>query len=98
MEIEDGMDERVQESLKLLKITKDGAELKLEGRLVGHWVSLLEDIHEAHTRTSEAILVLDVSAVGFADRNGVQLLHRLRNQGVVFQGCSPFLEELCRDA
>ena len=82
----------------MLKITKDETELKLEGRLVGRWVSLLEDIYEAHMRTSDAILVLDVSAVSFADRNGVQLLHHLRNQGVAFQGCSPFLEELCRDA
>ena len=98
MKIESDMDERVQESFKLLKITKDGTELKLEGRLVDHWVSLLEDIHEAHSRTSEATLVIDVSAVSFADRNGIQLLQLLRNRGVVFQGCSPFLEELCRDA
>ena len=82
----------------MLKITKGETELKVEGRLVGRWVSLLEEIYEAHTRTSDAILVLDVSAVSFADRNGVQLLHRLRSQGVTFHGCSPFLEELCRDA
>ncbi len=82
----------------MLKITKDETELKLEGRLVGRWVDLLEEICEGHAREKEASLVLDVSAVSFADRNGVQLLHRLRNQGVAFQGCSPFLEELCRDA
>ena len=82
----------------MLKITQDETELKVEGRLVGHWVSLLEEICTAHANEKDAIQVLDVSAVSYADRNGVQLLHRLRSQGVAFHGCSPFLEELCRDA
>ena len=91
------MGKSVMESIELLKITKEEAELKIEGRLVGWWVSLLEQVCETPRHDKDAIVVLDFSGVSYADRNGVQLLHRLQNRGVVLQGCSPFLEALCRD-
>ena len=66
--------------------------LKLEGRLVGAWVSQLRDICEAHLAQAQR-LKLDFTDVTYADRNGVLLLLNLRASGVELVNCSAFLAE-----
>jgi ABC-type transporter Mla MlaB component len=66
--------------------------LRLEGRLVGPWVSVLREACEkalAEKRTP----ALDLSEVIFASRTGLALLLDLSTQGVVMSRCSPFLSE-----
>ena len=66
--------------------------LKLEGRLVGPWVSQLREICEVHL-AQERRLKLDFTDVTYADRSGVSLLLDLRVRGVELVNCSPFLIE-----
>jgi ABC-type transporter Mla MlaB component len=66
--------------------------LKLEGRLVGPWVSQLREICEVHL-AQERRVKLDFTDVTYADRSGVSLLLDLRVRGVELVNCSPFLIE-----
>lgn len=85
----------------MLKISEPVANhavtLKLEGRLVGPWVTELKNACEQHLPEHRAIS-LDLADVTFADGAGLSLLLRLRAQGVTLMNCSPFLEEELRAA
>jgi anti-anti-sigma regulatory factor len=78
-----------------ISLVCEGAQavvLRLEGRLVGQWVSVLRETCEkvlAEKRT----IALDVSEVMFASRAGLALLLDLAAQGVGLSRCSPFLSE-----
>ncbi len=69
--------------------------LRLEGRLIGPWVEELERAVEA-TQSLPRGLHLDLSRVQFVDAQGVALLQRLQDHGVVLQRVTPFIEELLR--
>lgn len=66
--------------------------LRLEGRLVGPWVDELKSACEQFLKREQAIK-LDLAEVTYADRNGVELLRRLKQQHVVFGHCSPFVAQ-----
>jgi len=67
---------------------------KLEGRLVGEWVQLLGQTCKAHQLEAGTPLILDMAAVGFADRAGRALLSCLEEQGVRCIARSPYLRAL----
>ena len=64
---------------------------KLEGRLVGQWVTLLQNMCATHDGVGKP-LALDLSAVTFASKDGVCLLRCLAQRGVECILCSPFLK------
>ena len=80
--------------LRISKIERN--VLKLEGRLVGRWVELLEDACKSETFGEDGVLTLDLSGVAIASKEGISLLRGLQDQGVKFVSCSPFLTELCK--
>ena len=82
--------------LRITRVDRDGkgVVLKLEGRMVGPWVELLRGVCSAHQRIEATALVLDLNAVEFADRDGVDLLHCLRQEGVGCASWPHFLREL----
>ena len=81
----------------MLRISKIGGNvLKLEGRLVGRWVELLAEACRSETFGEDGVLTLDLSGVTIASKEGISLLQSLRDQGVKFVSCSPFLTELCK--
>ena len=81
----------------MLKISKVGKAnhsviLKLEGRVVGPWVSELRQVCETLLSEGQA-LKLDLSDVTFADAAGVTVLSNFKSRGATFKNCSPFMEE-----
>lgn len=74
----------------------DGCSLIVEGRVKGPWVVELEKAWQAalKSRTDGKALVVDLSAVSFADWRGRKLLLEMRNQGAKFVGSSMFLSKM----
>lgn len=70
--------------------------LKLEGRLVDRWVELLRATCKILQSEIDKPLILDLSAVGFASRGGIDLLRHLQKEGVRCISWSPFLKELAQ--
>lgn len=84
----------------MLRITAEGeAEgvrtLKLEGSVVGPWVEELRTVAYACLARGSA-LRLDVSGVGYVDREGAMLLRELKRRPVQIDGYSSFINELLR--
>jgi hypothetical protein len=71
--------------------------IKLEGQLLGPWVSAVRDACRARGRRSGR-LRLDLAAVTYADAAGVQLLRDLVGAGVEIAACSGFVSELLSPA
>ena len=67
--------------------------LVLEGRLVGPWVEELQAAVMA-AGSLPGRVHLHLSGVHFVDAQGLALLHRLQDQGVILQTPSPFVQEL----
>jgi hypothetical protein len=63
--------------------------LRVEGKVVGPWVAELRDIAIRRLARSGA-LVIDLSALTFADPAGIALLRDLATRGVTFVNCSAF--------
>lgn len=82
----------------MLRITKvveslTQVTLKLEGRIVSDWVSLLE--RECQTLLHEKQRVrLDFSEVTFIDGRGVEMLKRIAAENLQILNCSAFIEDL----
>ena len=66
--------------------------LRLEGRVVGPWVTELQKSCEAVLADGRS-LELHLADVEFMDTQGVALLSTLRSRGVSFVECSPFAAE-----
>ena len=64
--------------------------LRLEGRVIGPWVSELQQLCEP-LLCNGGSLTLDVAEVTFADETGVALLSGLRLRGVELLHVTPFL-------
>jgi len=82
----------------VLRITRiddssDSVCLKLEGRLTGDWVALLEGELEKAWR-EKVSLSLDLGAVDFASLQAAAMLKAARLRGVRLNACSPFLSDL----
>ncbi|NKE70281.1 STAS domain-containing protein [Candidatus Manganitrophus noduliformans] len=84
----------------MLKVTRVAENdktvtLKLEGRIVGEWIDMLErECKVCLGKRSK--LILDLSAVGFVDKRGVEMLKAVQGDRVRLTGCSLFLSELLR--
>ena len=80
--------------LRITRTSRDDGRvvLKLEGRLVGPWVELLDDMCQAYRREPEkdAPIILDGAAVGFASEEGLDLLRDLHKQGSRSRPVRPF--------
>lgn len=83
-----------QSMLRITRLHDDAGSpsLRVEGRLVGDWVQLLEA--EVSLAAGGDSLSLDLSGVEFADQRARELLQRLTEQGVAFVACSPLLQSL----
>lgn len=82
----------------MLRITKIGENpslttLKVEGRIVSDWASVLEGESLRLLEEKQAVL-LDFSNVSFIDRRGVEMLRRIRARDVRIINCSPLIEDL----
>jgi anti-anti-sigma regulatory factor len=85
----------------MLRITHDRQDpqrclLRLEGRLVGPWVSELQELCERAIGDGLAV-TLDLGEVRFVDHAAAQLLHRLADRQVRLAGGSPFVLEQLRN-
>ncbi len=82
----------------MLRITRLPARhdlpcLRVEGRLVGEWVQVLQiEVEQALAQT--AILELDLAGVEFADSAALSLLVEVAARGVELVSCSPLLTSL----
>ena len=67
--------------------------LKLEGQLLGDWVSVLEE--ECRKMLEEQKrLTLEMAEVTYVNQRGVELLRRLAAEKVQLANCSPLIENL----
>ena len=74
-----------------------GTILRLDGRLVGPWVTELEHACE-RTLARGALTELDLGGVEYLDRRGVSLLVELRSRGVALVAIPPFVQEQMKAA
>lgn len=83
--------------IRISNIAADGARpvLRVEGRIVGPWVDLLEATCRGLGDLGLRGQVLDLSGVTFASPSGLTLLRRLEAEGVAFRGCPGYLRDLC---
>ena len=79
--------------LRITRLTEPDKmpHLRVEGRLVGDWVRVLQ--HEIE-RAQDGPLALDLSGVEFADPQALLLLHEVAQRGVELVACSPLLTSL----
>jgi ABC-type transporter Mla MlaB component len=85
--------------LRILADETDGepATLRLDGRITGQWVKLLQGTCEAQLKQG-ARVILDLKNVSFADRDGFALLRSLADRGVEILNALPFIAEQIRNA
>jgi len=69
-----------------------GTSLALEGQLIGPWVGELARVCEPLLGGPRP-LTLDLAAVSFVGREGVNLLARLRHDHVTLRNCSRLVDE-----
>lgn len=71
------------------------AYMKIEGRLVGAWVSELDQCWRTYcTRSPRKKLVADLSKTEFVDLAGKYLLTLMYRSGVRFTVCTPYMDAL----
>jgi len=71
----------------------DRVVVRLEGELIGPWVTEVATYCERFLRSGDT---LDVGEVSFADRDGLRLLRNLKERQVNLINCSSFLAEMLR--
>ncbi|TAL06786.1 MAG: STAS domain-containing protein [Verrucomicrobia bacterium] len=79
------------------KRAKQTVMLRLEGRVVGPWVSELRQICDPLVSDGSK-LALDLAEVSFADDSGIALLASLRSHGVKLLNATPFVAEQLKAA
>lgn len=82
---------------RITEITANSSRpvLRVEARIVGAWVDLLEAICREAGAWNPQAAVLDLSGVTFASAAGVSLLRRLEGAGIALRGCPGHLRDLC---
>jgi hypothetical protein len=75
-----------------LKTVNHAVILRLEGRVVGPWVTELQQLCEGVLAKGRP-LKLHLGDVEFIDAQGVVLLSNLRSRGVSLLECPPFAAE-----
>jgi len=85
--------------LKISRSDRDSTQttLQLEGRVTHAELSELERTRKESQKECRR-LVLDLTGVSFVDREGVAALHRMRRDGILITGCSPFVGELLKES
>jgi len=83
---------------RMLRITRvedttSTLHLRLEGRLVGDWVRLLEEELSRSQAPSKRV-ALDLAGVAFANDAALSLLRRARSDGARLLHCSPLISAL----
>jgi hypothetical protein len=84
--------------LRISKVYENpsGVKLKLEGRIVSEWVSILEEkILECLKKTKKVLL--DFSELRFVDKHGVEMLRRMPSEKIEIINCPGFIEELLKE-
>ena len=86
----------------MLRISQAGTAshavtLKLEGRVVGPWVSEARETCEKFLSEGRTVR-LNLAEVSFVDSDGVKFLANLISKGVALVDCSLFVEEQLRSA
>lgn len=76
--------------------TEDVITLRLEGRVIGPWVSELRTACEEVFSQGKGVS-LDVAEVTFMDREAVALLRKLNGHVVTLVNCPPLLIEQLKD-
>jgi len=72
--------------------------LMLEGSVRGPWVEELRKAWLTSTNMAQGQLVnVDLGAVSFVDARGLDLLLRMRKEGVVLKGASSFLRHMLEE-
>lgn len=84
----------------MLRITKvsenpSSVELKLEGRIVSEWVSVLEAEISDWAQKKRKVL-LDFCAVTFVDERGLRMLKRRLSGDIRIMNCAGFIETLLK--
>jgi anti-anti-sigma regulatory factor len=74
----------------MLKITKSGECLRLEGRVAGPWVSEVRKAVEEERPLGRA-LTLDLSGVTYVNNEGATLLRSFSEAGIAMTGTSRFV-------
>jgi|RhiMethySRZTD1v2_1073278.scaffolds.fasta_scaffold00055_72 hypothetical protein len=69
-----------------------GACAVLEGQIIGPWVGELARVCEPLLDGGKP-LILDLGAVSFVGRDGIELLARLKGSGVSLRNCTRLLHE-----
>lgn len=82
--------------LKITRVLKgDFDQIKVEGKLFGPWNDEL--LHFCtHPRLADVRMHLDLSALSFADRQGIDVLRSLVARGAEITRCSGYVAELMR--
>ena len=70
-------------------------KLKLEGTLVGEWVSLLKEKILECLENNKKVL-LDFSELRFVDEHGMEMLKRMPSEKIEITNCPKFIEELLK--
>jgi ABC-type transporter Mla MlaB component len=71
---------------------REATTLRLQGDVIGLWVEELRRSCDLAQAAGQAVTV-DLTDVGFVDRDGVALLHRLEASGVALENASRFVAE-----
>ena len=84
----------------MLRISKlcenpSGLRLKLEGRIVSEWVSILEEQILECLKKNQKVL-LDFSELRFVDKDGVEMLRRMPSEKIEIINCPGFIEEFLK--
>ena len=84
----------------MLRISKvyenpSGVNLKLEGRIVSEWVSILEEQILECLKKNQKVL-LDFSELRFVDEHGMEMLKRMPTEKIEITNCPKFIEELLK--
>ena len=83
--------------ISLIESAKRRRTLRLEGRVVGPWVTELQQACERALANGH-LLALDLGGVEFLDAKAVALLGGMKSRGVSLVGGSPFVNEQLKSA
>jgi anti-anti-sigma regulatory factor len=83
--------------LRISKLCENpsGLRLKLEGRIVSEWVSILEEQILECLKKNQKVL-LDFSELRFVDKHGVEMLRRMPSEKIEIINCPGFIEEFLK--
>jgi len=71
--------------------------LRLDGRVVGTWVSYLEKLCLHHKNEENKTVVLDFSGVTFIDNKGLRMLEKIKDERIKIANYSLFVGALLRN-